>query len=662
MGADLYRSVKDVKMEHYVSAEAWRSGDGSKERPFKCISEAAEAAYPGDVINVLPGVYREAVDPPRGGNEKERIVYRSVVPGGAVITGAEISGENEEKPVRESCFFATAGGVDFITVSGFVMKDCGSGDTGVAGCVNARGWMIEDCEISGGKSAGVYFGADPGSGVFADEDGPGTGARLAQKQKLCMLSADTEGARYGKHIVRRCNIHDCEGGGIVTENGVCASVFEDNHIKAPGGADCFFLEGCVDVTIRRNNIENGVTGISFNYETQNVRVSQNVFHGNDIDMTLSGAHGPVISDNNLFLSERSIVTGSAGVSFVHNLIAGSVEAGEFSGESAFFFPGGNVIAGFSGAMSGELLFANNIISGDRSHSARAVFKCRDTGNYFFNGSKDDKDRVSFTLEEMKDGKLMLISGLYDDFPREGHDIISFDDVFSVHALKRFYKDMYTSGRFTEDYYGTHRAFNPLPGPFERPNPRFIVFDSSMTNEHRIREASVETLERDRASMLSGNVVLLNAEDVSVKIGGKDFHPQEIFISGNTAWIHGSETELLYEIDCAYGVSKTLKKWTMEAEDTIDCSVGGGVMKIAECVTLLLCMLTEGRRVNGERLSSALSEESAPLLKEYGIGMRLTPKYLKFIRNGEKRFLTLEEVVKIVGGNSVNYIAEVVEEK
>ena len=73
----------------YVNISAAKDGDGSKERPFKHISDAAAAALPGDEVLVAPGVYREYVDPKNGGTEDARIVYRSEVPLGAVITGAE---------------------------------------------------------------------------------------------------------------------------------------------------------------------------------------------------------------------------------------------------------------------------------------------------------------------------------------------------------------------------------------------------------------------------------------------------------------------------------------------------------------------------------------------------------------------------------------------
>lgn len=77
-------------MIYYVSADAVRSGDGSRKRPFRTISEAASRAQAGDEILVASGVYREAVDPARGGtDDRHRITYRSEVKGGAVISGAE---------------------------------------------------------------------------------------------------------------------------------------------------------------------------------------------------------------------------------------------------------------------------------------------------------------------------------------------------------------------------------------------------------------------------------------------------------------------------------------------------------------------------------------------------------------------------------------------
>ena len=76
-------------MIYYVNASSERNGDGSKQRPFKHIDDAARIAVAGDEVIVAPGIYREKVTPRNAGREDARIVYRSEEPLGAVITGAE---------------------------------------------------------------------------------------------------------------------------------------------------------------------------------------------------------------------------------------------------------------------------------------------------------------------------------------------------------------------------------------------------------------------------------------------------------------------------------------------------------------------------------------------------------------------------------------------
>ena len=65
------------------------NGNGTKERPYATINQAASVAQPGDEVIVAPGIYREYVNPLHAGTPDARITYRSEVPLGAVITGAE---------------------------------------------------------------------------------------------------------------------------------------------------------------------------------------------------------------------------------------------------------------------------------------------------------------------------------------------------------------------------------------------------------------------------------------------------------------------------------------------------------------------------------------------------------------------------------------------
>lgn len=76
-------------MKIYVDNSARKPGNGSKERPFKKINDAAKIAQPGDEVIVASGIYREYVDPQNAGTEDARIIYRSEEHLGATITGAE---------------------------------------------------------------------------------------------------------------------------------------------------------------------------------------------------------------------------------------------------------------------------------------------------------------------------------------------------------------------------------------------------------------------------------------------------------------------------------------------------------------------------------------------------------------------------------------------
>ncbi len=79
-----------MPMIYHVNAMAGRDGNGTKEMPFRRIDDAARVAVAGDEVLVAPGVYREYVNPRNAGREDARITYRSEVPLGAVITGAEL--------------------------------------------------------------------------------------------------------------------------------------------------------------------------------------------------------------------------------------------------------------------------------------------------------------------------------------------------------------------------------------------------------------------------------------------------------------------------------------------------------------------------------------------------------------------------------------------
>ena len=76
--------------EYHVSVRGQDQNPGTKSKPFKTISAAAAIAQPGDIITVHQGIYRERVNPPRGGTSPERrIVYRASKGEKVIIKGSE---------------------------------------------------------------------------------------------------------------------------------------------------------------------------------------------------------------------------------------------------------------------------------------------------------------------------------------------------------------------------------------------------------------------------------------------------------------------------------------------------------------------------------------------------------------------------------------------
>lgn len=441
---------------YYVSADAGRSGDGSKEMPFKYINDAAQIALPGDEIIVAPGIYRESVHPKNAGLKCAPIVYRSESPLGAIITGAEkITGwtnhegdvwtvrinnaafagynpyttfvcgdwyfaptvrhtgavfindlmmyetvtleecikgeadpsawnpeeskykwyteqdgdetvlyanfrglnpneENVEISVRRNCFMPEENGIDYITVSGFVITKGATTwappaayQDGLIGPHWSKGWIIEDCEVSNSRCCGISLGKylDPENDMYFYTKHVKSPTQM-ERDAVCR--GQYHGwlkENVGSHLIRRCNIHHCEQTGIVGRMGGVFSTIEDCHIhhicnsQQLGGAETagIKLHAAIDVTIRRNHIHNCIMGVWLDWQAQGARITQNLLHDNmrpegcepakgamfSTDVFIEVGHGPTLIDNNLLLSNVSITIPSEGIGVVHNLIAGS---------------------------------------------------------------------------------------------------------------------------------------------------------------------------------------------------------------------------------------------------------------------------------------------------------------------------------------------------
>lgn len=487
-------------MIYYVNVNAREYGDGTEQRPFRTITEAANIAMPGDKVLVAPGIYRECVNPLNSGTEQERIIYRSTEKGKAVITGAEQitdweryegnvwvaripnslfgdynpyttvlfgdwyyseeklhSGEvyldgksmyeapsledvlaarpfeqseaegfkdyrwytqqeegntlifanfhdavpNEscvEINVRRNCFYPDKSGVNYITLSGFDIRQAATTwapptayQEGMVGPRWSKGWIIEDCEISNSKCVGISLGKY----LQTENENKWSLKRYkhgTQNERDAICQAVNEGwskETVGSHVIRRCNIHDCEQAGIVGHLGGAFCVIENNHIhdinmkQQLAGAEIagIKLHAAIDTIIRCNHIHNCYRGIWLDWQAQGTRISQNFFHnnyhpkpgdmfGSGEDVFVEVSHGPTIIDNNVMLSECACRLSTQGVALIHNLICGSFTAvgeGVTNGNSStnvrytpYHVPHSTLIAGFMTFLHGDMRFYNNI--------------------------------------------------------------------------------------------------------------------------------------------------------------------------------------------------------------------------------------------------------------------------------------------------------------
>ena len=85
--------------EYHVAKTGGDKNPGTTDSPFLTIQAAAIIAQPGDVITVHSGIYRERINPPRGGeSNSRRIVYQAAEGEKVEIKGSEIAtGWKKEK-------------------------------------------------------------------------------------------------------------------------------------------------------------------------------------------------------------------------------------------------------------------------------------------------------------------------------------------------------------------------------------------------------------------------------------------------------------------------------------------------------------------------------------------------------------------------------------
>ena len=303
--------------------------------------------------------------------------------------GADPNEENVEINVRRECFMPSKTGVGYITVSGFVVTKAATTwappaayQDGMIGPHWSKGWIIEDCEISNSKCAGISLGKyyDPENDHYFTNKYVKSPTQM-ERDAVCR--GQYHGwlkEKVGSHIIRRNNIHHCEQGGIIGRMGGVFSIIEDNHIHhinnmmELGGIG---MHAAIDVIMRRNHIHHCTMGIWCDWEAQGTRLSQNLLHDNQRpafakqlkggmmcqDIFVEVGHGPTLIDNNILLSDASLRFATQGVAMVHNLICGAltcVGEGTSWRYTPYHMPHRTEVMGFMTILHGDDRFYNNI--------------------------------------------------------------------------------------------------------------------------------------------------------------------------------------------------------------------------------------------------------------------------------------------------------------
>ncbi len=298
--------------------------------------------------------------------------------------------ENVEINVRPHCFWPEKPGLNYITVSGFTLRQASpqwapptAAQEGLIGPHWSKGWIIENNIISESKCTGISLGTEVGTGhtTLAGKHNKG-GTQREQEVILRALRKGWHKDSVGSHIVRGNVIHDCEQAGVVGHMGAAFSqiyqncIYNIHHKRLFHGAEVggIKLHASLDTQICENKIYSCYRALWLDWQAQGTRISRNVFFDNiSEDFFVEVCHGPYMVDHNLFLSPMNFRNMAQGGAFVHNLFAGKfVVRSEVTRTTPYHFPHETAMAGYSNITGGDDRYYNNIFLRDNDTNNEPV--------------------------------------------------------------------------------------------------------------------------------------------------------------------------------------------------------------------------------------------------------------------------------------------------
>ena len=490
--------------EYHVSPAGKDSNTGTQNSPLQSISAAVALAQPGDIITVHEGIYRERINPPRGGSDEDnRIIYRAAPGEKVVIKGSEVikdwehitentwkaiipneffgdfnpfsdeingdwfyplgrlhhtgavylnghwlteaiskdsvlvsvgstpkwfatvdslkngnttiwaqfkavdpNKEEVEINVRQTVFYPETPGINYISVKGFTLEQAATPwapptaeQIGLIGTHWSKGWIIENNTIRYSTCVGITLGKHGDQWDNTSENAAVGYVKTIERG----LEAGWSKENIGNHKVHNNHISHCEQAGLVGSLGavfssIVGNTIHDIHVRRLfNGAEQagIKIHGAVDSEIRSNHIFRCNRGIWLDWMTQGTRVTQNLLHNNgpSEDLFLEVNHGPALVDNNLLLSDWSLLVNSQGAAYVHNLIAGKIMVVNTEGrKTPHLVQHSTTVAGLAPNKSGDERFYNNLLMGtaDLGEYDKVILPVWMQGNVFLHGAKPGK--------------------------------------------------------------------------------------------------------------------------------------------------------------------------------------------------------------------------------------------------------------------------------
>jgi hypothetical protein len=282
-----------------------------------------------------------------------------------------------EMNVRQTVFYPSEPGIDYITVRGFEMSQAATPwapptaeQKAMIGTHWSRGWIIENNRIHHSTCAGIALGkhGDQFDNTSADTaEGYVETIRRAHEFRIPWTKE-----RIGNHIVRNNEVFACEQVGIVGSLGAAFSQITDNTVRDIHtrmyfhGAEMAGMKfhGAIDTLIARNRVSRTYQGLWLDWMTQGTQISQNLFFENlTVDVWFEVNHGPFIMDRNALLSSTSLRDQSQGGVFAANLFGGRIEKmDELNRSTPFMKPHSTDVAGMSVTKGADHRYIGNVFA------------------------------------------------------------------------------------------------------------------------------------------------------------------------------------------------------------------------------------------------------------------------------------------------------------